>query len=139
MGQPAHPRWMSTVLLLAGVYNLAWGAWAILLPQHSFTWSGMEDPDKPLFYPQVWQGLGMVLGLFGLPYFLAARDPVRNWPIVLVGFIAKLLGLLGMIGNVLTNQARPWALLMSIPNDLVWIVPFALILRHAYRADRRAP
>jgi hypothetical protein len=124
---------MSAALLLAGIYNLAWGAWAILLPQHSFACSGLEDPEKPLHYPQVWQGLGMVLGFFGLLYLLAARDPVRNRAIVLVGFLTKLSGLVGMVGNVLTNQARPWALVMSIPNDLIWVVPFALILRHAYR------
>jgi hypothetical protein len=129
---------MSVTLVLAGVYNLAWGAWAVLLPESSFAWSGLEDPDKPLHYPRVWQALGFVLGCFGLLYLLAARDPVRNLAIVIVGFGAKLFGLVGMVGNVLSNQARPWALLMSIPNDLIWLVPFALILRRAGRTDRGA-
>lgn|GEM_PF-6522120 len=26
------PRWMSVVLVLAGIYNLSWGAWAVLFP-----------------------------------------------------------------------------------------------------------
>jgi hypothetical protein len=127
---------MSLVLALAGAYNLAWAAWAVLTPEHSFAHSGMSDPDKPLLYPQLWQGIGMLVGLFGVGYLLAARDPVGHWGLVLVGLLGKVAGPLGQVGGVATGTARPESLILSVPNDLVWWVPFVLILRHAYRVNR---
>jgi hypothetical protein len=129
---------MSVVLVLAGAYNLAWGAWVVLFPAHSFTHSGMLEPDKPLNYPQLWQCIGMIVGVYGVGYVLAARDPVRHWPIVLVGFLGKFFGPIGLAFGVLTNQARLEGLYTCVPNDLIWWVPFLLILRHAYRKSARA-
>lgn len=131
------PRWMSVVLVLAGVYNLAWGAWAVLFTTHSFAHSGFLDPDKPLHYPQLWQCIGMIVGVYGVGYILAARDPARHWPVVLVGFLGKLFGPIGPIFGVATGQTRPEGLITNITNDLIWLPAFALILRHAYRASRQ--
>lgn len=133
------PKWMSTVLVLAGTYNLAWGAWAVLFPVHSFAHSGMLDPDKPLYYPQLWQCIGMIVGVYGVAYVLAAREPVRHWPVVLVGFLGKFFGPVGLALGVATGQNRPEGLYTCVPNDLVWWVPFILILRHAYRVARTTP
>ena len=133
---PPAPKWMSVALALAGAYNLAWAAWAVLAPEHSFAHSGMSDPDKPLLYPQLWQGIGFFIGLFGVAYLLAATNPVRHWGIVAVGLLSKVTGPLGQAGGVAMGTARPQVLLLSIPNDLVWWVPFALILRHAWHANR---
>jgi small multidrug resistance pump len=131
-----HPRWMSTVLLFAGVYNIAWGTWTILCPALSFAYSGMQVPDKPLNYPQLWQCIGMIVGVYGIGYALAARDPVRLWPLVFVGFLGKFFGPIGLVFGVITNQTPPQALATVVPNDLIWWVPFVLILRHTYRANR---
>ncbi len=127
------PRWMSVVLGLAAAYNLAWGGWGVLAPAHSFAHSGMLDPEKPLHYPQLWQCIGMIVGVYGVGYALAARDPVRHWPVVLVGFLGKLFGPIGLLFGVLTDQSPIEGLYTCVPNDLIWWVPFALILRHAYR------
>ena len=127
------PRWMSVVLVLAGVWNVAWGMWVILFPTLSFAYSGVPRPDRPLLYPQLWQCIGMVVGVYGVAYALAARDPVRHWPIVLTGLLGKLFCPLGWLYGVLTGQTPPAAIVTVIPNDLVWWVPFVLILRHAYR------
>ena len=124
---------MSVVLLLAGAYNIAWGTWVILFPTASFAYSGMQVPDRPLLYPQLWQCIGMIVGVYGLGYALAARDPVRHWELVFVGFLGKLFGPIGLAFGVLFEDTPPTALLTIIPNDLIWWVPFGLILRHAYR------
>jgi hypothetical protein len=123
---------MSVVLVLAGIYNLAWGAWAVLFPTHAFAHSGMLDPEKPLLYPQLWQCIGMIVGVYGVGYILAARDPARHWPIVLVGFLGKFLGPIGLVFGVLTGQTRVEGLITNVTNDFIWWVPFVLILRHAY-------
>ena len=133
---PAHPRWMTAVLALAGLYNLAWGAWAILRPRSSFAWSGMENPDLPLHYPQLWQCIGMIVGVYGIGYLIAARVPARHWPVVLVGFLGKVFGPIGLAFGVATGESRPEGLYTIIPNDLIWWVPFALILWHARRVHR---
>ena len=127
---------MSVVLTLAGAYNLVWGTWTILFPAVSFSYSGMEDPAKPLTYPQLWQCIGMIVGVYGVGYVIAARDPVRHWPVVLVGFLGKFFGPIGLAFGVLKGQDRPEGLITCIPNDLIWWVPFVLILRHAYRANQ---
>lgn len=131
------PKWMSVVLVLAGIYNLSWGAWAVLLPIHSFAHSGLLDPAKPLHYPQLWQCIGMIVGVYGVGYILAARDPVRHWPVILVGFLGKFFGPIGLVLGIIAEQTRPEGLVTNITNDLIWWVPFALILRHAYRESKR--
>jgi small multidrug resistance pump len=65
-----------------------------------------------------------------------ARDPVRLWPLVFVGFLGKFFGPLGVAFGVITNQTPPEALITILPNDLIWWIPFILILRHAYRTNR---
>jgi hypothetical protein len=127
---------MPIVLLLAGFYNLAWGTWTILSPSVSFAYSGMEVPDKPLHYPHLWQCIGMIVGVYGVGYAIAARDPVRLWPLVFVGFLGKLFGPIGLAFGVVNSQIPPEALITVIPNDLIWWLPFILILRHAYRVNR---
>jgi small multidrug resistance pump len=130
------PAWMTAALLTAGVYNLAWGTWTVLFPTMSFAFSGMQFPDKPLLYPQLWQGIGMIVGVYGIAYILAARDPVAHWEIVFVGFLGKFFGPIGLAFGVFTGESRPEALATIVPNDLIWWVPFVLILRHAYRVHR---
>jgi uncharacterized membrane protein HdeD (DUF308 family) len=127
---------MSAALVLAGVYNLAWGTWVVLFPGTSFAYSGMQVADQPLHYPQLWQCIGMIVGVYGIGYLLAARAPARHWPIVLVGFLGKVFGPIGLAFGVATGQSPPAGLITIVPNDLIWWVPFALILRHAYRANR---
>ncbi|MGK0187145.1 MAG: hypothetical protein ACI9R3_002931 [Verrucomicrobiales bacterium] len=80
----SSPKWMRNALLAAGVYNILWGAFAVLAPNVMFDLLGMARPT----YPQFWQCIGMIVGVYGLGYGIAAFDPVRHWPIVLVTFLA---------------------------------------------------
>lgn len=118
-----HPRWMTHVLVAAAVYNLLWGAFIVLFPLQPFEWAGLPPPN----YPAIWQCLGMVIGVYGIGYAIAVRDPYRHWPIVLVGLLGKIFGPIGFLFSDL-----PWiAGLTLLTNDLAWWLPFGLIL---YRA-----
>ena len=129
------PRWMRNVLLAAGAYNLLWGALAVLFPHAIFQWLDMAKPN----YPQLWQCIGMIVGVYGIGYIIAASDPARHWPIVLVGFLGKVFGPLGMV-QALWTGALPWGFALNcVTNDLIWWVPFALILRFAWSRHRNAP
>lgn len=120
--------WMAITLKAAALYNILWGAWVVLFPAHFFTITGME----PLNHPMIWQGMGMVIGLYGLGYWWASSDPIRHWPIVAVGLLGKLFGPMGFVFNYLTGQASAQFGLTLITNDLIWWVPFFLILKKVH-------
>lgn len=123
-------KWMGRALRIAAIYNLLWGAWVVLLPQHFFQVLNMPPTD----YPMIWQGMGMVIGVYGIGYWLASYDPLRHWVIVFVGFLGKIFGPLGYLLNVLQGMDYPQFGYMLLTNDLVWWIPFGLILWAAWRA-----
>jgi hypothetical protein len=77
----------------------------------------------------------MVVGVYGVGYWIAARDPARHWPIVLVGWLGKVLGPIGFLLAALAGEL-PWAFgLVNVTNDLIWWVPFTAILYYAWRTN----
>lgn len=130
---PGVPRWHATVLKLAGLYNLAWGAWVVLFPLSSLRICGY---DQPATYPEHWQCIGMIVGVYGIGYWIAAGDPVRHWPIVLVGLLGKIFGPLGFLWAFLSGRLPLSAGRMVLVNDLIWWVPFTLILLDALRRQQ---
>lgn len=126
------PAWMRTTLRIAAIYNIAWGAWAVLDPRFPFLLIGATPPTDAY----IWQCLGMVIGVYGIGYWLAASDPARHWPIVLVGLLGKIFGPIGFVWTGLITREAPTSLWPTlITNDLIWWLPFALILAHAWRAN----
>ena len=118
---------MSWVLYAAGAYNLAWGTLVVCVPLLFFQWAHAAPPN----YPE--------MGVYGVGYLVAARDPFRHWAIVLVGFLGKLFGPIGFLnslrrGTTTYPRAFGW---INVTNDLIWLVPFAIILYRAYEFERR--
>lgn len=132
---------MRLTLIAAAVYNLAWGFWVILRPDDLFVWSGIQPPR----YPGIWQCVGMIVGVYGIGYALAATDPIRHWPITLVGFLGKILGPIGFFVPLFFGPVDdPGRLPMSwgltiITNDLIWWIPFAAILFAAFKEFNKPP
>ena len=114
-------------LLAAGVYNLLWGAWVVLMPHAMFDWTGMPRLNRP----EIWQCVGMIVGVYGIGYLIAARDPVRHWPIVLVGLLGKILGPIGFAKALYDGTFPPMFGLNILTNDLIWWIPFAMLLWNA--------
>jgi peroxiredoxin len=107
---------------------MLWGAWVILFPQAMFRLAGMAAPN----YPAIWQCLGMVVGVYGLAYCLAARDPLRHWAAIAAGFVGKLCGVAGFLW-AWGHGELPLAFgAINLTNDLFWLPPFYFILRAAY-------
>lgn len=120
---------MRTLLLLGGIYNLVWGAFVICFPLVLFQWARMQLP----VYPEIWQCVGMIVGVYGVGYIIAAFDPLRHWPIILVGLLGKILGPIGMLNAVWQGRLPHIAGWVCATNDVIWWVPFGIILWCAYR------
>ncbi len=126
------PRWARGWLYAAGVYNIVWGAFIVLFPLTLFEWLEVEAPR----YPSIWQCVGMIVGVYGLGYAIAARDPLRHWPIVFVGLAGKLFGPIGFVQTAMAGDL-PWRFGWTIlTNDLIWWPSFTAILWCAWRAHR---
>lgn len=115
---------MKLTLKLAAIYNIIWGAWVVLFPNHFWELVGME----PLNYPMVWQGMGMVIGVYGLGYWWASYNPLRHWPIVAVGFLGKIFGPIGFFLNYAQGNVPFEFFYTLITNDFIWWIPFSIIL-----------
>ncbi|MFN0054781.1 MAG: hypothetical protein ACKV0T_21625 [Planctomycetales bacterium] len=127
-------RWMRAVLWAAACYNLAWGAAVIFFPVA--TLEIMHFPPQPT--PQLWQCIGMIVGVYGVGYGLAARDPYRLWPMVVVGLLGKILGPLGFLDSAL-HGTLPWSAGWTIvTNDLIWWLPFGVILAQAWHSSKHS-
>lgn len=123
---------MRTVLFAAGVYNILWGIASAIWPNAMFIWAEMPLPN----YPQLWQCIAMIVGVYGVGYMIASMDPARHWPVVLVGFLGKVLGPIGMAQAWLTGVFPAKFALTCVPNDLIWWLPFSLVLLHAWERFR---
>ncbi len=129
------PGWMSSVLKFAGIYNLLFGMWVVGWPGAWFQISGMEQPS----YPFLWQCVGMIVGVYGVGYIAASFAPFKHWPIVLVGFLGKIFGPIGFVWAA-SQGDLPWqAGWMIVFNDLIWLVPFVMILWAAARLGLGSP
>ena len=120
---------MRTVLVAAAVYNVLWGGFVVLFPLTLFRVLGMELPN----YPQIWQCVGMIVGVYGVGYAAAALDPLRHWPIVLVGLLGKIFGPVGFLSAVSQGTLPLSFGLTLLTNDLIWWFPFSLILLRTYQ------
>ncbi len=121
----------SLSLKLAAAYNLIWGALIILFPNLLFDLSGLDRPT----YPQIWQCVGMIVGVYGVGYYIASFDPVRHWPIVLVGFMGKIFGPIGFAVALYEGVFNIKFGSTIIFNDLIWWIPFAVILWSAMKEN----
>jgi len=120
-------------LLAAAAYNVVWGAVVIGAPESLFHWTRMEPPR----YLEIWQCVGMIVGVYGIGYAIAAFDPLRHWPIVLVGLLGKILGPVGFATAMAKGVFPPRFAVTILTNDLAWWVPFGGILWAAMSEAQR--
>ena len=130
---PFRASMYRVVFTLAGVYNLAFGAWAGFAPLSFFRLFRMEAPR----YPALWACLGMVVGVYGLLYLYAARRLDRAAPIIAVGLLGKVLGPAGLVVSAAGGELPVRMLSLLVLNDLVWWLPFGLFLLEGTRVGER--
>lgn len=123
------PAWVARFLKFAAFYNVAWGLFLVLRPQAPFRWPGLEVPNDPVLL----QCLGVVLGVYGIGYWIAANDPVTHWPIVLVGLLGKVIWPIVFVCSAIQGGVPHSMYPAIVTNDIAWWLPFSAILLHAAR------
>ncbi len=119
-------------LLAAAAYNILWGSFVVFFPNLLFELGNLELP----VYPMIWQSVGMIVGVYGIGYLIAAYDPVRHWPIVLVGFLGKIFGPIGFAYHLLEGNLPIQSGIVIIFNDLIWWIPFFILLKRAFNLNK---
>jgi peroxiredoxin len=120
---------MSRWLWAAGLYNICWAVVAIRWPSSVCHGLGLDG----MIYPEIWQYVGLLIGAYGLAYIVAASAPLRHWPVVFVGLLAKIAGPIGFV-RAATAGRLPWHLGLTVAvNDLIWWIPFTVILIRSYQ------
>jgi len=122
------------VLGTTALSSIAWGMLLILEPEMIFRWSRMPQPSSPEF----WQCVGMISLVCGVGFAVASLEPLRHWPVVLVGFLVKVAGPIGFAWSAVRGR-MPWAFGWTmLGTDVIWSIPLAIILWTAYREHAAA-
>jgi peroxiredoxin len=119
-------------LILAGIYNLLLAAIFFLKP--GIILSLLNYPT-PYSYIELWQLIGMFLGVFGLGFFLASTDLESHWGIILLSFIVKIFSAIFLLKAIVWGSLPSQFLFFVVINDLIWLIPFYLVLNLAYESN----
>ena len=129
--QRRPPFWMKYVLIASGLHSGVWGIFIIVAPTASAKVYGFSETPHDI---HLWQGAGLFILLLALCYGLASTNPAQHWGLVLIGLLAKVLGAIGMCGSVIQGQVASGVLWLIPINDVIWWIPFALIVRYGFSA-----
>lgn len=120
-----QPRWHLWVLIASCVHSAVWGLFIMIAPGTSARVYGFAAAPVEI---HLWQGTGFFICLLASGYGLAAWNPRQHWGLVLFGLMAKTLGAAGMARAVWLGQVSPSVLKLLPVNDVIWWLPFALIV-----------
>lgn len=136
--RPAAPRpltrWMKFVLRFVAFFNVGAGLFMLIGYHETYKIIGMNKPD--ISFPI--QLVGILVGLFGVGYYLVARNPVENRNVLLLGFLSKLLGSCLGTWYVLRGQLPLQFVAVYFFADVIYLPPFYLILRRLYALAEQA-
>ena len=128
MKKPKNLKWARFILFLAALYNLLWGGIVSLFPATLY----FGNPPSS-FLDILIRCTGMLVGVYGIAYFYASRNPTRYWPLIFVGFIGKVLGPFGSLYYIMKGDLNASFFTVNVFNDIIWIVPFGWILFVIYK------
>jgi len=121
-------KWMKFVLRFVAVFNVLAGLFMLIGYHETYKIIGM---DKPAINFPI-QLVGILVGLFGVGYYLVAKNPIENRNVLALGFWSKLLGSCLGTGYVLLGKLPPQFIAVYFFADLIYLPPFYLIMRRLY-------
>lgn len=123
--------WMRLVLRIASIYNLWAGLGMVVFYHEVSKVLGMPRPTPIMPF----QLVGLLVGLFGVGYWLVANRPLENRNVLWLGFWSKLLGTVLCYYHVARGTLPISFLPLVALSDLIYLPPFFIIAR---RLDRLA-
>ena len=124
MLSPAELRFHRYVFIASAIYNTIWGTLVVLFPLAPFRWAGLPDPN----YPELWQCIGMIVGVYAIGYAYLAADPIRYAPFLVVALLGKIFGPIGWLIAWHHGRLPGISGLTILTNDLIWWIPYGRFL-----------
>src|SRR5262249_10540460 len=121
-------RWMKFVLRFVAFFNVGAGLFMLIGYHETYKIIGMNKPD--VSFPI--QLVGILVGLFGVGYYLVAKHPIENRNVLLLGFFSKFLGSCLATWYVVRGQLPLQFVAVYFFADVIYLPPFYVILRRLY-------
>lgn len=125
-----NPKWwMKAALLTGAIYSIIWGVLIISFPYLLYNANHLDAPN----YIFLWKTIGGLEIILGIGLLIASKHAYRNWAVVLVVFLYKILATVIYFSSAYDNSK-----LLSLTNyifidNIIWILPFAVILLRSYQ------
>lgn len=123
--------WMRGVLLIGAVYNFAWAFFLYIAPSSYLKWitDGAQTANEWVAY----QAIGIaVVGVF---MFMGTLYPIKFRWLILLSFIAKLVGGLLVYQLIMQSTLTKKFLFHLLMNDFVWLLPLLLTTIAAFKSQ----
>jgi CDP-diglyceride synthetase len=126
--------WMKFVLRFVAVYNVCAGVHMVVGYHETYQMIGMPKPE--VHFPI--QLVGILVALFGVGYYLVAKNPIENRTVLLLGFWSKFLG--SCLGTYYVARGiLPLRFVaVFLFSDVIYLPPFYLILQRLNRLAAEA-
>jgi hypothetical protein len=126
---------MPLVLCAAGLYCTVFAVWTIGWPAKAYALTGCNATGHDVLV----QIIGLFYLVFGCSFFLASRDPIRHWRIVLLCTIKIAAVVLAALYTWWHSILPDPLIVLLLIDDVLWLVPFLMILWTALQANLGRP
>lgn len=117
-------QWLRRVLLIKVIVTfLVWGLPSLIGPPAFLALFNIEMPQDPIFL----RLFGAVVSAFGVAYWFAYRDPLKNAAIVRVGVVDNGLVTLTLIVVGLTTGISSWFMWVSAVLTAFFCIAFFVL------------
>lgn len=120
---------MRGFLLVAAVYNLAWGIFVYGFTDIFVRWITMASVADS--YQVELHGVGLVV--LAVVFFLTAIHPIRFWYFIFFGFLAKAFGGIWVYFSIMEKEITQNFVLHLVLNDYIWAILLIIIGIRAYK------
>jgi len=123
---------MKFVLRFVAFFNVGAGLFMLIGYHETYKIIGMDKPK--ISFPI--QLVGILVGLFGVGYYLVAKNPVENRNVLTLGFWSKFLGSCLGTYYVIRGDLPVRFVAVYLFADIIYLPPFYLIMRRLYAVAR---
>jgi len=125
-------KWMKFLLRFVAAFNVGAGLFMLIGYHETYKIIGMEKPS--ISFPI--QLVGILVGLFGVGYYLVVKNPIENRALLMLGFWSKFLGSCLGTYYVVRGQLPLRFVAIYFFADVIYLPPFYLILQRLYALAR---